>query len=216
MIIWVLCCMAGAAWLLFSACSGEDRLAGSSTNRLIATALFVLGAILMLVQGEVVDVLWISLLCIVLMGLGTLAMKSNRTAPGWFIAPIGVCLGSIVLLTISGGSADRGLPEVIFEGEAMRSEQLVILDDARTELELIDQRDFPKALAAARKASDWTRLGDLEKVRGTMPRLREQIRGFAEQLADGTADPRTNLMVRELAQRIYRIGEFVRSPEMAR
>ena len=216
MILWGILFMAGAAWLVLSACSRDGRLTGSPINRSIATAAFLLGAIGMLVQGDVVDVLWIGALCIGLMGLGTLIMKSNRTPPVWFIAPIGLCAGSIVLLAISGDASNRGTPEVIFEGKAMRSEQLVILDDARTELELIDQRDFPKALAAARNASDWTRLGDLEKVRGTFPRLREQIRGFAEQLGDGTADPRTSLMVREVAQRIYRIGEFVRTPEMAR
>ena len=216
MITWGILYMAGAAWLVLSTCSEAGGPTGSATNRSIATAASLLGAILMLVQGELISVLWISALCIGLMGLGTLIMKSNRTPPVWFIAPIGLCAGSIVLLAISGDASNRGTPEVIFEGKAMRSEQLVILDDARTELELIDQRDFPKALAAARNASDWTRLGDLEKVRGTFPRLREQIRGFAEQLGGGTADPRTNLMVRELAQRIYRIGEFVRTPEMAR
>ena len=208
--------MAGAAWLVLATCSKAEDPKGSSANRLIATAFFLLGTVFMLVQGDVVDVLWIGGLCVALMGVGTLAMKSNRTPVGWFIAPIGICAGSIVLLAVSGGPVERGTPKIIFEGQAMRSEQLVILDDARTELELIDQRDFPKALAAARKATDWTRLGDLEKVRGTLPRLREQIRVFTQQLADGTADPRTNLMVRDLAQRIYRIGEFVRTPEMAR
>ena len=213
---WVIIYLGGACALITASCA---RTGGATQHRILrigATAGLLVGGLLMLAGGELLEVLVIAALTVTLMVIGSLIQKENRTPMLWLLAPGILCAGSILLLATQGLQPDRGTPEVVFQGGALRAEQLAILDDARTELMLLDQRDFPRLLAEAREGRNWSRLQDLERVRETFPMLRERLRELTDQVQAGTAGEQTTLMAQELAKRIYRIGDFARPSNGAR
>ena len=213
---WVIIYLGGACALITASCA---RTGGAAQHRILragATAGLLIGGLLMLAGGELLEVLVIAVLTVALMVIGTCIQKENRTPLIWLLAPVMLCAAAILLLATQGLRPDRTTPEVLFQGGALRAEQLAILDDARTELMLLDQRDFPRLLAEARETSNWSRLQDLERIRETFPKLRERLRELTDQVQAGTAGEQTTVMAQELAKRIYLIGDFPRPAGVAR
>ena len=206
---WAIVYLAGACCLVSASCARNSNASSLLVLRGMGTLLLMIGGFFMLLGGAFVEVLLVGGLCVVVMAFATWMAKNTTTAGGWFAVPGVLIIASIVLLwtlsTLPAGNA----PRIIFDDESTRQEQLVILEDAWTELELLDQRGFPAATQAARSEQDWRRLENLETVRNTIPMLRARIAELRTRLQSGPPSAASGEAVRTIAERITRIDEFI-------
>ena len=206
---WAIVYLAGACCMVSSSCARKADGSSLRVLRVLGSVLLLGGGILMLVGGSFVEVLLVGALCAVVMAFATWSPKSTTTSVGWFVIPGLLIIASIVLLSIRGPAPKNTGPRIIFDEASLRHEQLVILDDAWTELELLDERGFPQAIQEARTGKNWTQLGDLETVRSTLPLLRARITELRQRLADELPNTSSGQEVRAIAERISRIDQFV-------
>ncbi|MEE2682120.1 MAG: hypothetical protein VX641_07080 [Planctomycetota bacterium] len=206
---WAIVYLAGACCLVSASCARET--AGSSLRILRgAGSLLILGGgVPMLLDGAAVEVLLVGSLCVVVMAFATRTAKVPPTAWGWFLPPVLLVITALTLLPTVHGRHNDAPPRILFNEEAMRREQLVILEDAWTELELLEERGFPRATREARESQDWTRLGDLETVRGTIPMLQARIIQLRRELAEAPPEVSRGQEVRSVAERVGLLDAFV-------
>ena len=206
---WAIVYLAGACCLVSSSCARNTDGSSLGILRGLGTALLLVGGFLMLWGGSFVEVLLVGALCTVVMAFATWSTKTATTSIGWFAAPCLLIICAVVLLSTAGDSRNTTAPQILFDEDSMRHEQLVILEDAWTELELLNQRGFPEATQAARTNKDWTHLGDLETIRSTIPRLRARITELRQRLDEAPPNSASGQEVRAIAERISRIDAFV-------
>lgn len=210
---WAIVYLAGACCLVSASCARDTDASSLRILRGLGSVLMLAGGIPMLVAGSFVETLLVGGLCVAVMAFATRIERTANTAPGWFAAPGLLVAASVLLLVTAGVQQPRNTPRIVFDEDAQRREQLVILEDASTELELLELRGFPRAVQGARDAQNWTRLGDLETMRETIPLLRKRIGELRRELSDASPGETSGQAVRSIAERISRIDAFVNPSE---
>ena len=206
---WAIVYLAGACCLVSASCARETDASPLRVLRGSGSLLMLVGGVLMLVGGRFAETLLIGGLCVGVMAFATRTERTAPTAPGWFAVPGLLVVASVILLSTVGGHQPRNAPMIVFDEDAQRREQLVILEDASTELEMLELQGFPRAVQDARDTRNWTRLGDLETMRNTIPLLKARITELRRRLADAPPDATGRQEVRSIAERISRVDAFV-------